>query len=486
MHQPGKHIRIFAMKNNLKPNIHYDVIVVGSGPAGVHAAYPLIAAGLKVAIIDGGLDSKKRDKQLSTFLDVNFKQTSNAYDLIKKSSFAFNKTYELLKIKSNIEIIQSLAKGGLSEQWHGISDFFSDKELNRIGLPANEIQQEYKEIAKLIKIKLKSKLDLHGTLLLESSKNNASFNNELYHAPLIFPYRTSSHIEEFKKYTNFTYIPHQLVSIVKNKSNYVEIHSFSVNNSDKLQTTAKFLILAAGSINTTRILLRSLNLFNYKTTFLTKAHYITACMHPKTLFKKNNIKRTNLGQLVISSKEADQKVGTFFIQLYRFNPLVLTKVLKYIPLPQIISLPLLSIFAPTLMIADIRFAAFESNKRFCRLLKGTGDKDVLEISFQESNEEIKDHNNEFNKIVKQLRSLGLFPIKTVKDYTTSHYAGGVPYSQVPGKISIDSKGKLHQAKRIYVADSSGWRALPSKTPTLTIMANAARIGKNVLKNFLED
>ena len=42
-----------------KLNVEFDVVIVGSGPAGVHASYPLVKAGLRVAIIDGGLDSKK-------------------------------------------------------------------------------------------------------------------------------------------------------------------------------------------------------------------------------------------------------------------------------------------------------------------------------------------------------------------------------------------------------------------------------------------
>ena len=54
----------------MKSNNEFDVVIVGSGPAGVNAAYPLIEAGLKVAIIDGGLDSKKKDKQLNDFSDI--------------------------------------------------------------------------------------------------------------------------------------------------------------------------------------------------------------------------------------------------------------------------------------------------------------------------------------------------------------------------------------------------------------------------------
>lgn len=463
-------------------NSQFDVVIIGSGPAGVHAAYPLIKAGLKVAIIDGGLDSKKRDKNLSSFLYSSFKESSNAYDLIKKSSYVFNRTYQLLKIKSDIEIIQSLAKGGLSEQWHGISDFFSNEELKAIGLPIEEIQQEYKEIAEILKLKSNAKLDFHCRTLLESAKNSSQSETKLYQAPIVYPYKTSSKIEEFKKFKNFTYISNQLVTIVKDKKNHVEISSNSIDKSVQLLTNAKYLILAAGSINTTRILLKSLGLYNYKATFLTKAHYITACIHPKVIFKKRAFKKLGSGQLVISGKDSQDNLSPFFIQMYRFNPLVINKVSKYIPLPKFAALPLLSTFAPLLMIADIRFAAFKTKIKYCRLIK-KGKEDILEVYFHESNKEKKNHEDQFRKIISQLKSWGLFPIRTVKDYTTSHYAGGVPSQQEPGKISVDINGKLHQAKRIYVADSASWRALPAKPPTLTIMANAARIGKNVLRIF---
>lgn len=461
-------------------NHQFDVIIVGSGLAGVHAAYPLIAAGLKVAIIDGGLDSKKQDKKVISSLYPSFREMSNAYDLIKKSSYVFNRTYQQLKIKSNIEIIQSLAKGGLSQQWHGICDFFSNEELKKIGLPVKEIQQEYQKIAKIITLSSNAGLDFHGRTLLESAKNQSLLEGELYQASMVYQYRASSKIEEFKKYKNFIYIPNQLVTTLRDKKNHVEIESYSIDKSVQLVTNAKYLILAAGSINTTRILLRSLGLYNYKTTFLTKAHYITACVHPEVLFKKKTLDVINSGQLVISSKNVQRGLSSFFIQLYKFNPLAIDKVLKYIPMPKFAVSPLLSTFTPLLMIADIRFAASESKNKYCRLVKD-GRGDVLEIHFKESSKEKKDHENQFRKIVSQLKLLKLFPIRTIKDYTTAHYAGGVPYQKSPTRISVDINGRLHQAKRIYVADSSSWRALPSKPPALTIMANAARIGKKVSK-----
>src|SRR3989344_1139410 len=447
----------------------FDVIVIGSGPAGVHAAYPIIKAGLNVAIIDGGLDSKKKDKNLNEFIYSSFRKTSNAYDLLRKSSYVFNKTYQLLKIKSEIEIIQSLAKGGLSNHWHGICDVFTNEELERAGLPAREIQENYKEVSKLINLKLESYLD--------SEKNQSIIKDKLYKVPLAYLYNTASEIENLRKHKNFTYIPNQLVQTIKDYKKFVEVQTLSIDKSKESKYDASYVILAAGSINTTRILLRSLNLYNYKTTFLTKANYISACLH------LGKLETPSSGQMVITSKDTHQGIENFYIQFYKFNPQAIQKVLNYIPLHRFLSSPLLTLFAPSLMIADIRFPSFETKGKFVKLVRRKNDSDVLEISFKESLYELADHKKVFKNIKKQLHLLGLFPLKTIVDYTTSHYAGGIPYQQKPGKISSDINGKLHQAKRIYIADSSTWRALPAKAPTLTIMANASRVGKHVLMKY---
>lgn len=463
----------------------FDVVIIGSGPAGVHAAYPLIKAGLLVAIIDGGLENINQEKKFGNSSTTGGKKPSHAFDLIKESNFIFRKTYNLLKIKSNIEIIQSLAKGGLSEIWHGICDFFSENELTAIGLPYYEIKKEYKEISKLIKLKLRSPLDLHGRLLLAKAKGNTYKENSIYQAPMVFSYRTSNFVEELKRFKNFVYIPNQLVYQIKEKSNHTEIHSFSIENKLESITKASYLILAAGSINTTRIILRSFKLYNYKTSFLTKANIVVPCLHIRSIGKKKDSKKSKFGQLVISSsrKETHGGIDPFFIQLYKLNPFFLKKALQYITLPKIIALPLLSFFAPYIIIADIRFPAFESKIAFSKLKKRVDKKDLLEIKIKETNTELQKYKKEYMKITQQLRSLGLFPLKKIIGYTTSHYGGGISSKYTSKTLSVDKNGKLNKGNRIYIADTSSWKVLPAKPPTLTIMANASRIGKNVLKKL---
>lgn len=453
----------------------YDVVIIGSGPAGVHATYPLLEAGLKVAMVDGGLDSKERDETVSS--EQISPTRSNALDILMKGSAAFAKTYSLLKVKSNIDVIQTLAKGGLSEFWHGISDFLTGEELRVTGLPEDEIQAGYLQVSKRVNLGLKPQLDNHGKLLLKHGVGRT------YRLSVTYPYHTSSVVEKLKKRKNFKYIPLFVVQSVTEEKAYVEIEGVSTENTaKKMRVQAKYVILAAGSINTTRILLRSKRLFNYKTSFLTKVHSMVVCLHPRVMFADKQSTLLNPGQVALNTVPKEGKLGTF-VQIYRLNPFMIDKAAEFVPLPKLIASWILSLFKDFLVIADLRFPCFESDEKYCKLVKTVNGGDVLEVRFKQTQSELEFCKEETSRASRTLLSIGLIPLKVVSDPVTSHYGGGVPFEDKFSKLWASTEGLVNNTKRIYVGDSASWRALPGKPLALTIMANASRVGKNVLKNF---
>lgn len=456
---------------------YYDVVVVGSGPAGVNAAYPLVQAGLKVAIVDGGLESG--DRQNSKSLTHHIKKVSNPYDLLMKTGYVFTKTYQLLKVQGNIDIVQSLAKGGLSEIWHGMCDYFTPDELAKIGLPIKEMEKEYAQTAKRSGVSSSHALDFHCQTLADKG------GNRVYKLPLLYPYRTSSVIDTLERYKNFTYIPKNLVLRVKETLGNTETETISVEGRNKSLIQSQYLILAAGAVNTTRILLQSFRLYNYKVPFLTKGHTMVVCFHPRTLWSLDKSSLSNLGQVALTCDSQEKGLDAYFVQFYRCNPFASEMALQYIPLPKPLARFLFSLISPFLVIADIRFPTFKSNSKYCLLKKGkdSSSAGTLEVFLKYTDEEQAQHKAQLKKIMGKLWLLGLIPFKKVNGDITSHYAGGVPVGEYTEKLSSEPTGKLHQGKRIYVADSASWKALPGKPPTLTIMANASRVGKNVLRKL---
>jgi choline dehydrogenase-like flavoprotein len=68
--------------------------------------------------------------------------------------------------------------------------------------------------------------------------------------------------------------------------------------------------------------------------------------------------------------------------------------------------------------------------------------------------------------------------------SSMHYAGTLPMKAEPGgRYEADRFGRLHGARRVRAVDGAAFPALPSKNHTFTIMANAMRIARHLRENL---
>jgi choline dehydrogenase-like flavoprotein len=66
--------------------------------------------------------------------------------------------------------------------------------------------------------------------------------------------------------------------------------------------------------------------------------------------------------------------------------------------------------------------------------------------------------------------------------TDGHYAGTLPMGG-KGDLATSLYGELNASKGIYIADGASFSSLPAKHCTLTIMANADRIGRHLISKI---
>ena len=66
--------------------------------------------------------------------------------------------------------------------------------------------------------------------------------------------------------------------------------------------------------------------------------------------------------------------------------------------------------------------------------------------------------------------------KTRPALAALHTGGTFPMRANPGPFEVDVLGRLHGFKRVHVVDASVFPSLPATTITLSVMANAHRIG----------
>lgn len=144
----------------------FDVIIIGSGPAGVSAAFPLVKAGLNVLMVDGGKQSKIALPQ-DDFISVRAKDTEQwkwmvgedfhalkmhdaASPKLRAATLAY--VFEQFQHDNRIEsenfiTVGSLASGGLSNAWGcGVARFSKD-EFKMFPFQESEIENSYASVA---------------------------------------------------------------------------------------------------------------------------------------------------------------------------------------------------------------------------------------------------------------------------------------------------------------------------------------------------
>jgi choline dehydrogenase-like flavoprotein len=149
---------------NSAPN--YDVLIIGSGPSGVHAAHEAVTAGYKVALVDIGytVDPKLRDriphKSFSEIRasdpnqDIYFlgddpetilrNQDRAGPHLTPARQYMIRNMDSLLPLESESFVpLQATGSGGLGISWGANCFVYEDSELRKAGIPPEELRPHY-------------------------------------------------------------------------------------------------------------------------------------------------------------------------------------------------------------------------------------------------------------------------------------------------------------------------------------------------------
>ena len=516
----------------------YDVIVIGSGAAGAHAAAKLVESGATVLMIDGGKEGNNIEDPETDFIGLREERSDQWRWLLGEDlsgiplsgltgglgggQVSGNRGYVVQEAEKHLplriengQVIQSLALGGLGAAWGATSAYFSAEELGQIGLPVDEMEQVYDEVTEKIGISGSPirkgidpplALDHHATSVMEhyTRKKKWFDDHQLRviqpHAAVLTKdkgtrkatvygdldyvadqgrsvYRPQYTVHELLQKKEFTLIRGIAVQFLEEDGGIKVTMQESNNRSVEHVYSARSLVLAAGAVGTARILLQSLNMMNVKLPFLGKHHVFSACLDLATFGSAGPRKRTSLCQLVMLDEQKRRGLDAGIAQLYSYRSLQLFRLLGSASISTPEALSILSVLSPNLVIADIRFPAFKGESTLSMTEKG------INISLHVSPEEKVERMKSWKRLKRGLQKAGLLAVKDMwlPEASSSHYAGTIPTAErgvYP--LTTDRNGKVHQCKSVWVADPSVFRCFPAKPHTLTIMANARRVAGHVL------
>jgi hypothetical protein len=248
------------------------------------------------------------------------------------------------------------------------------------------------------------------------------------------------------------------------------------------RVTTRCLVLAAGSLGTTRLVLRSFGLYGREVPFVCNSHTYVPCLHYRGFGTAHADRCHSLAQLTIISDPTRDGAHLVQAQMYSYRSLLLFRLLSGVPSPHREGIRIMQALAPHLLIWVIQHEDAPDSGKRCVLQKAntiTGD--ALKIDYELSARESARQTRDQNVIIRFLKRLGCWPLGPMHapHGASAHYAGQFAMTTEDRPLTSEPCGRLRGTRAVYLADGSAFAYLPAKGPTLTLMANAHRVAVGI-------
>jgi choline dehydrogenase-like flavoprotein len=520
----------------MKPE--FDVIIVGSGPAGVSAAFPLLDAGLRVLMVDGGrranssppegffVDERRTsNEQWRWMLGEDFTALRNADAVSPKLRvpglrYAFEGfDDEHPMVTENFVAIGSLATGGLSNAWGCGVARLSRSELAAFPLPASEMDASYERVARRVGIsgacpddladyfgldawaeppipmdenhrrlfdRYEARRDRFAALGMRIGRPRVAVlssdrprrracdrsGNCLWGCERGSLYSASYDVEELRQRPSFQHRPGLIVDRVTPETEGITIHGR--DDRSAFACSARRILLAAGTLATTRLASHALQLHDPLP--------LQSCPTAAFLLwlpARLGSPWTNafgLGQLSYSLS-LDAGI-TAFGSTFSTAGIPVSEFARRLPLGRRRSIDALQALLPSCVVGNI-FLPGQLSAHVATLdREGT-----LHIRGRHLEAADTAMNEAKLRLRQAFRHAGAYLLP--KSFTSAapgadiHYAATLPMRENPRRGETDSLGELADLPGVHVVDGACLPILTEKSHTLTIMANADRIGHSL-------
>ena len=531
-----------------------DVIVVGSGPGGVHAAYALVEAGRRVLLLDYGLEDhryapviprssfpelrRSDPDQHRYFLGDGFEgvplgSVRVGAQLTPPRLHVFAESAERVPIESEtFQASASLALGGFGAAWAAGVFPFAEEELRDLGLDAAEMQPHYDAVAERIGVcggrdDLAPFFAWSPSLMppLEVDSNADAIlaryrrSRERFHAAGFFlgptrlavctqehrgrgpesyldmsywadfdrsVYRPQWTLDELRRTSRFTYYGGRFVQSFSEVGDRVRVQALRLEDGAQEEHQAAALVLAAGTIGSAWIVLRSLGRYDQPIPILCNPYAYVPMLNLGTLGRPVRDRRHSLAQLTCMLSVPGAGGRTVQAQVFSYRSLLTFKLMKESPLAQRENLRIMRLLIPYFTILGIHHEDRPTPaKRLLLRRGGESAPDRLRIDYAPARDELQAQRSDERTLRRIFRRLGCAPLRTLRPGhgANIHYAGTFPMDPRGGELSCDYAGRLRATRAVHLADGSVFPWLPAKGLTFTLMAHANRVGALLAKRL---
>lgn len=504
-----------------------DVLILGSGPAGVSAAFPLVEAGLLVVMADadhrplpsppatdiGEFRRREKDSTVSA-PRINTSLSPKLAMPITRALLAHDARFPPTR-ENGFTAFRSFSSGGFSHIWGALVTTYDDVDLRRFPIRLASLAASYRKVMERIVVsggddflsgiaagaQHPTWLEPFAKTILATVSAERAFRlgiaaNAVATEPRMGRescnscgmclhgcargaiYNSTRDLAQLRGHANFTYLRDQPAIRLIHIGGAIQ----RVETSGPNFLEARALVLATGTLNTTALVLESKKAFGRKLRLLSNPLAGMAFIDPRRLTGTLPERGFALAQLCYRLDfEEDYAWGA----LYGGDTLPLVSIADRLPLPRAIATRLAATLLPAMVVATCylpgRFSANAVS------LERTTQGAVLAVEGTLHPETRKLLRRSMRRLAGHLRPCGLWPLpgsfSIVPPGGDAHVAGTLPMIEEISDFTCTSEGELRPWKNVYVVDGACFSDLPAKHPTLSIMANADRIGKSIVRRL---
>ncbi|MBT9159942.1 MAG: hypothetical protein DDT27_00523 [Dehalococcoidia bacterium] len=525
--------------------VDFDVIIVGSGPAGVSAAFPLVDAGLRVLMVDGGHGARLvpptgqylnvRNQDIGNYdwmIGQNFHALSQADAVSPKlrvptHAAVFEGFVSANRIVAdNFVAVGSLAPGGLSNAWGCGVARMTDKELASFPLKPSEMYTSYAAVAKRIGVSGGYCDDLsdffgldewsHGTVPIDNLQNSMLMRYTRSRSALMqsgfqlgrarVAVLTTPQTQTDRQACNLCgtclwgcerralYSATDDLQRLHGRQGFFYRPGFLVEQVESQGNSVAISGVGtdgAGVLRARRVLLAAGTLASTRLALQAINHRKLVAMQscPTAAFMlwlprhlgRRHEPAFGLGQLSFTL-DLGADIQAFG-SLFNTTGIPVSEFARHVPLGKRYGVDLLASLLTSCVVGNLFLPGSLSN---VSLQLDEDDQLLIWGGYSAEVEMLmKEARHKLRNSFIKLGAL-LMPIsfKVGRPGTDIHYAASLPMSAKPVLGQTDQFGELMGTAGIHVVDGASLSYLPAKSHTLTIMANAERIATHVATNMV--
>lgn len=516
--------------------------IVGSGPASIAATMALVKRGLRVTILDGGktleperqavldrLAGQKPEEWQAPDLDRlrGEDQSSRHGSIHSKMTYGSEYPYDdvgepLMTERDRSPFHYSMARGGLSNVWGasilpshardmegwpiGIEDLAEHYRAVLEFMPSTGVRDELEEllpayvgqerplresrqIAELLADLRKRRGGLRKAGIY-FGRSRVALNAEqcvycglcLYGCPYSLIYSSAQTLKNLRADGLVEYRPGHVVERLEVVGNGVAVHARDPGGS-VLKLEARRVFVGAGVLPSAWLALNSLGVFDEQVTMLDSQYFIFPFFR---FFRTPGVDREQLASLVQAYLEIDDpRVSRHLVHVEVFSYSdFLKRALMATPLRFALwNRWMQAQMFDRLLVLQCFLHSDDSSRLTLRLKRDAQGRPKLEVKGEVERGAYWSSIKAGLKLAANGLKLGGLPVVPAMQFAEpgrSYHSGGTfPMRRSPGRLETDVLGQLPGLPGVHFVDASVLPSIPATTITLTVMANAHRIGEKV-------